>query len=364
VAIGFAAGGVIETGDRNVVIGSAALDASHAATTSVVVIGCRAADAINSTAADGTVAIGDSALTLLTDGIGNTAIGYKALENMDSGDFNTAVGYQALQDNTQDATIYNTAVGYQSALNLTTGTHCTAIGAHAIGAGITTGAANTAIGAGAGYALVAATQNTFVGKDAGVAVNAGNGNVCIGYLAGDTITDGDHNVCIGNNSDTASGNDYSIAIGYGISAATNEIRMGASTYEAVYTQNDSASWSTTSDERIKKDIATCDLGLTFINDLRPVTFKRKAYEDWPEEIKDGREYNGKSTTDTDKINYGFVAQEVKKAIDNHGHSGFPAWSLADIKTGRQGVGFGEFVIPLVKAVQELTAKVKALEDAQ
>ena len=43
-------------------------------------------------------------------------------------------------------------------------------------------------------------------------------------------------------------------------------------------------------------------------------------------------------------------------MDNHSHSEFPAWSLANEATGEQGVGYGEFVIPLIKSVQELSAK--------
>jgi len=33
-----------------------------------------------------------------------------------------------------------------------------------------------------------------------------------------------------------------------------------------------ATWATVSDERVKKDIEDATVGLSFINDLRPVTF--------------------------------------------------------------------------------------------
>ena len=63
----------------------------------------------------------------------------------------------------------------------------------------------------------------------------------------------------------------------------------------------------------------------------------------------------------DRINYGFIAQEVKKAMDKAGHSEFPVWSEQD--DGMQELGEAEFITPLIKAVQELTAKVEALENA-
>ena len=59
--------------------------------------------------------------------------------------------------------------------------------------------------------------------------------------------------------------------------------------------------------------------------------------------------------------HGFIAQEVKQAIDNHEElaDGFKMWKLKD--DGTQTVADGNLVPMLVKAVQELSAKVKNLE---
>ena len=64
------------------------------------------------------------------------------------------------------------------------------------------------------------------------------------------------------------------------------------------------------------------------------------------------------------INHGFVAQEVKAAIDNHSEikDGFKMWSQ-DEYDDRQRVADGALVPMLVKAIQELSAKVTALEAA-
>ena len=59
----------------------------------------------------------------------------------------------------------------------------------------------------------------------------------------------------------------------------------------------------------------------------------------------------------DKIHYGFIAQEVKKAMDKAGHSEFPVWSEQD--DGMQELGEVELITPLIKAVQELSEKVEA-----
>ena len=61
--------------------------------------------------------------------------------------------------------------------------------------------------------------------------------------------------------------------------------------------------------------------------------------------------------------HGFIAQEVKEALDKHASENdkkFRGWSEG--KDGMQNTSREMFVIPLIKAVQELTARVKELED--
>ena len=61
--------------------------------------------------------------------------------------------------------------------------------------------------------------------------------------------------------------------------------------------------------------------------------------------------------------HGFIAQEVKEALDKHASDNdkkFSGWSEGP--DGMQNTSREMFVIPLIKAVQELTAKVKKLED--
>ena len=58
--------------------------------------------------------------------------------------------------------------------------------------------------------------------------------------------------------------------------------------------------------------------------------------------------------------HGLIAQEVKAAMDKVGNSTFNGWE--DTVDG-QAVSREMFITPLIKAVQELSAKVKALEEA-
>ena len=62
-----------------------------------------------------------------------------------------------------------------------------------------------------------------------------------------------------------------------------------------------------------------------------------------------------------ETNHGFIAQEVKAAIDadNNIKDGFRLWDERD--DGAQEVGEAALIPVLVKAIQELTARVAALE---
>ena len=59
-----------------------------------------------------------------------------------------------------------------------------------------------------------------------------------------------------------------------------------------------------------------------------------------------------------------IAQEVRTAMDKHGIQEFGGWYEDKLHEDKQqGISESMYVIPLIKAVQELSAKVKVLEDA-
>jgi hypothetical protein len=57
--------------------------------------------------------------------------------------------------------------------------------------------------------------------------------------------------------------------------------------------------------------------------------------------------------------HGFVAQEVKAALDAEGCSTFNGWNQGS--DGIQAISREMFISPLVKAIQELSSQVDALK---
>jgi len=254
-----------------------------------------------------------------------------------TGNFNTAVGLQALRFNTTGSS--NTASGLQALYSNTTGGSNTASGYQALQAN-TTGGNNTAVGYQALYN------------------STGANNTSLGYQAGDVITTGTGNVIIGKNADPSANNGTDqIVIGNGVTgqADTNvTIGNGAGKIYNAYTVN--ATWTQTSDGTMKNIIGPDKLGLSFINRLKPILFTWKPQNDLPLNHPYYAEENKRDTT---KVIHGFVAQEVKAALDAENCSTFNGWDQGD--DGIQAISREMFISPLVKAVQELSAQVEQLK---
>jgi len=132
---------------------------------------------------------------------------------------------------------------------------------------------------------------------------------------------------------------------------TNTHNLGSSTrrWAAIFSVNS----LNTSDKNLKNSIADSDLGLSFINKLRPVSYK------W-NQIKG-------ENLDT-KTHYGFIAQEIETALisENKTLNDFAGvYKPDDYKEDGTGEAMGiqtnDILSPLVKAVQELSNKVQQLE---
>jgi len=127
----------------------------------------------------------------------------------------------------------------------------------------------------------------------------------------------------------------------------NTLDLGASTsrWDDIYATNTTIQ---SSDERMKDEIIDSPIGLSFINDLRPVQYKWKDYDD--------KTFSRK--------HYGLIAQEVEQVLsDNDINTNDFAPLVYDEESDRYGMRYGEMVGILIKAVQELSAKVEALENA-
>ena len=247
-----------------------------------------------------------------------------------------------------------------------------------------------------GYNITSASKNVLIGNEAGYANTDGYENTFVGYQAGRPNTTGNHNVAVGSTSAyygqgrpiTGSENTYVGArTNSGTEAQANQIVLGFEgrpshssddahanfhhgngTYSKIQLGQTSITGS--SDQRLKQNIADSTAGLAFINDLRPRTFKFKKQKDIsPTTLASYKEGSDVIAQGGDaRTFYGFVAQEIKTAIDTHniiddGH----IWEEAI--DGCQNVAQGALVPMLVKAIQELTtlnteltARVKTFED--
>jgi trimeric autotransporter adhesin len=273
-------------------------------------------------------AIGSKSLFYNTTGFANTAIGYQSLYFGTTSYGNTAIGAEALYSSTS---IENTAIGNQ-AMSYIDGGYNVAIGAHALVQTYPFSCSyNVAIGESAGYGAFGGWNNTFIGAAAGVAPGSSIYNcVALGNQATCTRS---NQAIIGNSSTSWIG-------GY-------------------------APWSNISDGRYKKNIREDVKGLDFIMKLRPVTYQlditglSKKLNEGNGKEKD--EFSKKAIAEKEKtILTGFVAQEVEKAAKEAGYN-FSGVDVPKTENELYSLRYSEFVVPLVKAVQEQQHTIQSLQ---
>ena len=370
IAIGYDAATANTTGAQNTVVGTYAFDANTTGSNNTAI--GRAALSSNTTASSNT-AVGHSALETNTTGSNNTAVGLDAGRLCSTGDANTFVGQDAGEDITTGDR--NTVIGVGAGANATTLDDLTAVGYFAGGTAVmtghdntcmgtnaltatTSGASNTAIGRNALTANTTASDNTTLGKDSGESVTTGGGNTLIGSQAGDVITTGTDNVCIGLSTDpSGNGAVNQIVIGHNISGGENSQFTFGKASNVVQNEFDTdAAWTRTSDIRKKRNVNDDNLGLSFINNLRPVTFQWKPSNEFP---KEWDEYSEENNMNLDAVIHGMIAQEVKEALDKEGVDTFGGWK--ERKDGSQSISREMFITPLINAVQQLSTQVDELK---
>jgi len=292
----------------------------------------------------------------------NVAVGDEAGTAISTGDYNVGVGYAA--NLSVVTTSGNTAIGATSG-KYVTGANNTHVG-YAAGQGISgvlaAGDNNTTVGSNAGLNLQGVAQeNTLIGVNSGDAITTGQYNTCLGKDSGSytvNLTTGQDNILIGAYAHTtAVDSNRVVALGYNVAGAEDFTTLG-------YADNDiraahgTATWAAVSDQRYKKDIVDSTAGLSFINALQPRTFKYKTLGELPEAFN---AYKADSTEvfKNSDTNHGFIAQEVKAAIDADSSikDGFRLWD--DRPDGSQEVAEAALIPVLTKAVQELSTALDA-----
>jgi hypothetical protein len=193
------------------------------------------------------------------------------------------------------------------------------------------------------------STSVFIGSETAKSVNECLSSVFIGNQSGMLASTSLYNTFVGDNSGsnlTAGTNNT--AIGYNAKPATattsNSITLGnisVTTLRCAVT-----SITSLSDARDKKEVEDLNVGLEFIDGLRPVKF-----------VWDDRNEQGKH----DIADFGFIAQDLKAAED--------AVDMADVlklvydeNPEKLEASYGKLIPILVKAVQELAAEIKLLKN--
>ena len=266
-------------------------------------------------------------------GANNTSFGVDALNPASTGFNNTASGYYSLFLNT---------IGYQN----------TASGSASLQFN-TIGYQNTASGNGSLRSNTTGNQNTASGVFSLYYNTTGSSNTALGYNAFSSVASFSNSTALGANT---------------FITASNQVRLGANFVTSIGGQVD---WTTLSDARFKTENATKVPGIDFIKKLRPVTYyvDHEAMNAFIEAHHKGSGLRTKDekTTSMGKSDYkpeyiktlesGFMAQEVEQAAKELGYE-FNGVDVPKNDDDYYGLRYGQFVVPLVKAVQELNEKLE------
>jgi hypothetical protein len=337
----------------------------------------------------------------------SVALGYKALYSATASNNVTAVGYQSLLNTTANRNtglgsnagnnittgLSNTALGSSAiggGTNAVTGSGNIGIGSWVDGviegplANLSSGSSNIAIGNGSQRSIAAGGNNVCIGYGTLKSSTTGNNNTAVGHLALDSVSTGTNNIGIGESAghDISTGRfntcispneagkslttgEFNVYMGYlsiaGSGSRTGAIVIGSGNrghtdkgnstgfinpdLGGVYQGNNSSSWSTTSDRRIKKNIIDNNLGLDAINQVQVRNFEYRTEDEITE-------LPTHSAIDKQGVQLGVIAQEIQAVLPD---------MVKEESTGVLSVNPDNMTWYLVNAVKELSAKNEALE---
>tara|TARA_B100001778_G_scaffold302527_1_gene279258 strand:+ start:50 stop:1531 length:1482 start_codon:yes stop_codon:yes gene_type:complete len=308
-----------------------------------------------------------------THGAGNNHQGMTVIgANIDwmGGDFGNSahsaviIGASAFESGSAENMQYGVFIGREMLYSGgTSGMNNVAIGGSNVAGNFLKGQNSVLIGSATGYYYDAnataadGDQNTMVGYGAGRYYRTGAYNTFMGAYSGpisyDGTNAGSNNTCLGYQANVSTG------------AVSNEVVLGNASVTVLRCQQNTI--TALSDERDKKDIIDLDKGLDTVMALKP----RKFVWD-PRQVEVANETtvedeDGHATLSGDPImvtpsiagvkDVGFIAQELQDVDDD-----FLRLVYA-VNPDKLEASYGRLVPVLVKAIQELSAKVTALESA-
>ena len=324
IGVGYNALNALTEGDHNVMIGYQAGDTITTGSYNVCV--GNVSDAITATKEKG-VAVGYHA-DCVTQG---TAVGYAAQSSAHTSAFGaTSIGYNAGNDVRNN---YNTFVGWEAGKG-SSGDENVGIGKSAIDAMSSSSDYNTAVGSDCMNVAsgVSGSSNSALGYSAGTRLDSGNDNTAVGAnaMGGATDLTGSNNTCIGHDAIPSA------------ASVSNEITLGDSNVATLRCQVTSI--TALSDQRDKTAIEDLDLGLKFVNAMKPRKFT------WNR--RDGK-WGGKKEI-------GFIAQELHEVEMDFSSTERTRLVSYENPSRLEAQPMNTYPI-LVKAIQELSAKVDSLQ---
>ena len=118
---------------------------------------------------------------------------------------------------------------------------------------------------------------------------------------------------VGTAAKTATDSGYENVFGWNVtSAGADRTTLGSGGSDSVLVDG-GTTWAAVSDIRTKKDIVSSTIGLSFINDLRTVTFDYRTLGELPENHKHYEEGSEEIYKRRPERQLGFIAQDVKEA---------------------------------------------------
>ncbi len=183
-------------------------------------------------------------------------------------------------------------------------------------------------------------------------LTTGTGNIAIGYNALNNTTTGNNNICIGNGARPSTDSVSSeivigttlVGTGTGglVGKGTNTTFIGAGT-SGTYRANNTTTWNTTSDQRLKKNILLNQQGVQVIDQIKIYNFEYKTADEITELPKE-------NCINISGIQLGPIAQEL------------PQEFVSTNETGVLSVNASNLIWYLVNAIKELNARIKYLKN--
>jgi hypothetical protein len=177
------------------------------------------------------------------------------------------------------------------------------------------------------------TKNTAIGYESLLNFITASNNTVLGYSAGSSITTGSNNIIIGYNSQSST------------TSITDEITFGNSSNTVIRANVQTI--TSLSDKRDKKNINDLNLGLNFINALKPRVFNWDKREWYKNGISDGSKISIVQTA-------GFIAQELDESQNKYNAE----WLKLVYKSNpnKWEATYGNLLPVVVKSIQELSSE--------